>query len=237
MERIKGVIFDYGGTLDTNGVHWFHIFRQAYAQYLPHITEEQLRVAYVYAERYLATHRVIEPDDDFLAMLCKKVELQLSQLPLANCQLAIVNCQLSSYCDALVRHNMNETRKVLDALSARFPLVLVSNFYGNIHAVLRGYGIGGYFNEVIESAVVGVRKPDPQIFALGVEALGLHAGEVLVVGDSYGKDIVPAHALGCHTVWLKGRGWSDADEPSDSPCADKVIESLGEVLPLMGAMG
>ena len=31
MKRIKGVIFDYGGTLDTNGVHWFQIFRRAYA--------------------------------------------------------------------------------------------------------------------------------------------------------------------------------------------------------------
>ena len=61
MKHINGVIFDYGGTLDTNGMHWFHIFRQAYALYLPQITEERLREAYVYTERYLATHRVIEP--------------------------------------------------------------------------------------------------------------------------------------------------------------------------------
>lgn len=229
MKHINGVIFDYGGTLDTNGMHWFHIFCQAYALYLPQITEERLREAYVYTERYLATHRVIEPEDDFLAMLRKKVKIQLSELKTGDGEL---NGKIASYCDALVRRNMDETRKVLDALSAHYPLVLVSNFYGNIHAVLHGYGIDGYFKEVIESAVVGIRKPDPQIFALGVEALGLHSEEILVVGDSYGKDIVPAHTLGCHTVWLKGRGWSDTDEPSDCSCADKVIENLQELLSL-----
>lgn len=233
MKRIKGVIFDYGGTLDTNGVHWFHIFCQAYAQYLPQITEEQLREVYVYAERYLATHRVIEHEDDFLAMLRKKVTIQLSELKIENEEL---NDKIASYCDTLVRNNMDETRKVLDVLSARCSLVLVSNFYGNIHAVLREYGIGDYFRGVIESAVVGIRKPDPQIFTLGIEALGLCPEEVLVVGDSYGKDIVPAHALGCHTVWLKGRGWSDTDDSSDGSCADKVIGHVEEVLSLIGVV-
>ena len=186
MNNIKGVIFDYGGTLDTNGVHWFHIFRQVYAEYFPQFTEEQLREAYVYAERYLATHRVIEPTDNFLDMLKKKVAVQLSVLKVDDAQWCI-----ASACDALVQRNMEETRKVLDLLANRFPIVLVSNFYGNIHAVLQAYGLDGYFKDVVESAVVGVRKPNPQIFALGVNALGLHPDEVLVVGDSYGKDIVP----------------------------------------------
>lgn len=229
-DRIKGIIFDYGGTLDTNGVHWFHIFRQAYAEHLPSVTEEQLREAYVYAERYLATHRVIEPTDDFLTMLSKKVEIQLTQLPLTNSQLSTVNCQLATYCDALVRSNMEETRQVLEVLSARYPLVLASNFYGNIHSVLQAYGIEGYFKEVIESAVVGIRKPDPQIFALSVAALGLAPDEVAVVGDSYTKDIQPAHSIGCHTLWLKGKGWNVADEPTDTSCADVILTALSQVV-------
>ena len=228
MNNIKGVIFDYGGTLDTNGVHWFHIFRQVYAEYFPQFTEEQLREAYVYAERYLATHRVIEPTDNFLDMLKKKVAVQLSVLKVDDAQWCI-----ASACDALVQRNMEETRKVLDLLANRFPIVLVSNFYGNIHAVLQAYGLDGYFKAVIESAVVGVRKPNPQIFALGVNALGLHPDEVLVVGDSYGKDIVPSHSLGCHTIWLKGKGWNEADEPTDSSCAKYIISNLKDLTALL----
>ena len=86
-------------------------------------------------------------------------------------------------------------------------MVLVSNFYGNIGAVLREYGINSYFRDVIESAVVGVRKPDPAIFRLGTDALGLPPDEVLVVGDSIGKDIVPARSIGCETAWIEGKPW------------------------------
>lgn len=224
--NIKGVVFDYGGTLDTNGTHWFHIFHQIYAQHLPHITEEQLREAYVYAERYLATHRVIEPADDFLTMLQKKVAIQQASLSLGEGW----GEAIATACDTLVRKNMEQTRQVLDTLAARYPMVLVSNFYGNIHAVLRAYGLDSYFKAVIESAVVGIRKPDPQIFALGIEALGLLPDEVVVVGDSYSKDIAPAHSLGCHTVWLKGKGWDAAEEAADTSCADTVIHGLDEIL-------
>ena len=83
-----------------------------------------------------------------------------------------------------------------------YPMVLVSNFYGNINQVLKDAGIDGYFEDVIESAVVGVRKPNPAIFALGVCALDLPASQVLVVGDTYGKDIVPAHKLGLSLIHI-----------------------------------
>ena len=227
MDNIKGIIFDYGGTLDTDGVHWFHIFRQVYAKHLPLVSEEQLREAYVYGERYLATHRVIEPADDFLAMLEKKVAIQLSELNVEDRELTV---RIASDCDALVRAHMEQTRKVLTALSARYPMVLVSNFYGNIHAVLSSYGLDGYFQEIIESAVVGIRKPNPQIFALGVEALGLQSDEVVVIGDSYGKDMTPAHSIGCRTIWIKGQGWNASDEPSDTSCATHIITALPQVL-------
>ena len=148
MNSIKGIIFDYGGTLDTDGVHWFHIFRQAYAQRLPQVSEEQLRNAYVYAERHLATHHVREPTDDFLSMLRKKIAIQTSQLGIGDD--AVTN-GLAEDCDALVRTNMQATHRILDTLSARYPLVLVSNFYGNIHAVLSAYGLDGYFKEIGKS--------------------------------------------------------------------------------------
>ena len=66
--------------------------------------------------------------------------------------------------------------------------------------MLGEFGFDGLFQTVIESAVVGIRKPDPRIFLLGVEALGLKAEEVSVVGDSLEKDIIPAHKAGCRTV-------------------------------------
>ncbi|MBP3590718.1 MAG: HAD family hydrolase [Muribaculaceae bacterium] len=117
---------------------------------------------------------------------------------------------------------------MIEALAAEYPLVLVSNFYGNVEAVLEDFDLRRYFRTIVESAVVGVRKPDPKIFALGVEALGLRPQEVLVVGDSYKKDIVPAESLGCRVAWIKGKGWT-ADE--DAQTHPDIIPSLRALLP------
>ena len=127
-----------------------------------------------------------------------------------------------------VKEETARSRKVLERLKRDFPLVLVSNFYGNIHTVLEEFGLAGMFSDVIESAVVGVRKPDPRIFILGVTALGVEPDEVVVVGDSFTKDIVPAKKAGCHAVWLKGEGWTD--EPQDESLPDAVITELSQLL-------
>jgi putative hydrolase of the HAD superfamily len=120
------------------------------------------------------------------------------------------------------------SREILFRLKSRCPLVLVSNFYGNLSIVLQEFGLDGIFEAVVESAAVGVRKPNPRIFLLGAEALGLPPSKVTAVGDSLDKDIIPAKQAGCRTVWLQGEGWT-AYGPS-APEADLVIRSLDELL-------
>jgi len=110
-------------------------------------------------------------------------------------------------------------------------MVLVSNFYGNVDEVLRDFDLRRYFTGVIESAVVGVRKPDPRIFQLGVVALGLPANEVLVVGDSLRKDILPARSLGCRTAWIKGRGWTPDEDAATDPALISNLAALTLVRP------
>lgn len=121
---------------------------------------------------------------------------------------------------------MEAARPTLDYLRERYPMVLVTNFYGNIEAVLADLGLTEYFPRIIESAVVGVRKPDPRIFGLGVEALGLEPEQVLVVGDSLSKDILPAESLGCKTAWIKGRPWFRDNDDKTHPNTIKKLEEL-----------
>ena len=94
--------------------------------------------------------------------------------------------------------------------------------------VLKEFGFDGLFQAIIESAVVGVRKPDPKLFSLGVEALGMKPEEVAVVGDSMDKDIIPAQKAGCQTIWFKGEGWTD--DAVDESIADQIITELSELI-------
>lgn len=72
---IKAVIFDYGGTLDTNARHWAHVLWEGFRHASVPVSEAQFREAYVHAERALAKAPVILPEDNFHVLLLKKVEL------------------------------------------------------------------------------------------------------------------------------------------------------------------
>ncbi len=226
---IKGIIFDYGGTLDSRGVHWSEVLWQGYLKARVPIDKTTFRTAYVEAERALARERIILPQDNFHDLLRKKVALEIGFLAdkpdQATCDLW--TDQIAEYCDNAARSCIAEARPVLEKLYRRFPMMLVSNFYGNIDEVLRAYGIRDLFKGIIESAVVGVRKPNPTLFRLGVDALELSPSDVLVVGDSLRKDIEPAEKLGCQVLWLKGKGWTEEEDQQTHP---RTITAIQQVL-------
>ena len=227
--EIKGIIFDYGGTLDSRGVHWSEVLWNGYQQASVPIDKETFRNAYVEGERALARERIILPQDNFLTLLRKKVELEISFLPEQPdnpTRLSWID-SIATYCDNAARSCIDEAKPVLEKLHERYPMMLVSNFYGNIDEVLRDYGIRHLFKGIIESAVVGVRKPNPTLFRLGVDALELRPDEVLVVGDSLNKDIQPSEALGCHVLWLKGKGWTEKEDLLTHP---NTITRISQVL-------
>lgn len=226
---IKGIIFDYGGTLDSRGVHWSEVLWQGYQQAEVPVDKETFRTAYVEGERALARERIILPQDNFHTLLRKKVAIEISYLPEQPDEKTrdMWVEKIAGYCDNAARTCIDEARPMLEQLNERYPMMLVSNFYGNIDEVLRDYGIRHLFKGIIESAVVGVRKPNPTLFRLGVDALELAPDEVLVVGDSLRKDIEPAERLGCHVLWLKGKGWTDDEDNQTHPC---TITRITEVL-------
>ncbi len=231
LSKVKGIIFDYGGTIDSNGKHWAEVLWESYQDRQVPVTKEQFREAYVYAERYLATNLVILPEDNFHVLLQKKTELQINYLIrkgflTAGDKTKGYSLAISEQCYTFVRNLISKEIEILTALKKRYPAVLVSNFYGNVQSVLEDFDLLKYFDDIIESAVVGVRKPDPAIFGLGVEKLGLPGESVVVIGDSYAKDIVPASKNGCQTIWLKGLGWGDDDE---NATADLIITDFMEL--------
>lgn len=229
---IKGIIFDYGGTLDSRGVHWSEVLWQGYQQAGVPIDKETFRTAYVEGERALARERIILPQDNFHTLLRKKVAIEISYLPQQPDEATRLKWvdEIAAYCDNAARSCIDEARPMLEQLNERYPMMLVSNFYGNIDEVLRTYGIRHLFKGIIESAVVGVRKPNPTLFKLGVDALEMEPGEVLVVGDSLRKDIEPAEKLGCHVLWLKGKGWTDEEDRQTHPNTITRITQILETL-------
>lgn len=231
---VKGYIFDYGGTLDTAGCHWGQMLWAAYRRQQVPVTEEQFREAYVYGERTLGNEPIIQPNYTFHKTLGIKIRLEMEKLCMMGAWDATEEEFMAKH-DAVhadlyeqVRRITAHSAEVLAQLVKDHPMVLVSNFYGNINEVLREFGLDHFFLAVVESAAVGIRKPDPRIFTLGVERLGLRPDEVMVVGDSFYKDIEPGIKAGCQTAWFKGLGWTD--KTYDESLPTMVITDLAQLL-------
>lgn len=231
------LLFDFGGTLDTAGCHWGKFLWYAYKRNEIPVTEEQFREAYVHAERTLGKQPIIQSHDTFLSMLTNKLRIEFEYL-LSCGWLSVDKVEAERMQRVLlndiyekVKANMSESRRVLSELKKNYRLGLVTNFYGNMKVVLGEFDLSSYFEAVTESAVVGVRKPDLQIFNLAVKSFDEKAENVVVIGDSYTKDILPAHEMGCHTIWLKGEGWTS--EETTTCVADYVIKDLVELQPIL----
>lgn len=223
MEKLKGILLDFGGTIDTNGIHWYNMFRETYLKECNSLSDDNLKDAYVTAERRLGKEHIIDPDFTFFQTIQKKIELQAESLSTMGVSISLSGQRniLESCYERVFVNIRDVSSPVLKVLSDSYPLVLVSNFYGNMRTVLNEFSIDSMFVDIIESSVVHVRKPDPEIFRLGVAAVsGAISSEIVMVGDSADKDIIPAASIGCKTIWLRNQSWDESSAHSDYHITD-----------------
>jgi putative hydrolase of the HAD superfamily len=99
---------------------------------------------------------------------------------------------------------------------------VVSNSDGRVAEALEAAGLRGYFDVVVDSALVGVEKPDPAIFRAALEVLEVPPAEALYLGDLYDVDVLGAKAAGIPAVLLVPPG-----APRPAGCA--TVGSLQEL--------
>ena len=226
--RTKAVIFDFGGTLDTDGIHWFEKFWDVFSHFNSVITRESLRDAYLYAEDEMKVR--IKPEFGLLKTLSTQVELQteyfVSNSIISKEAEDYLSLSVTTKCYNDVIDVINSNRKIVKDLSGKYKLGLVSNYYGNVKNVLLELGILNYFDTVIDSKEVNIYKPDERIFKTAIEELKVKEEDTIVIGDSYERDITPAKNIGCKTILLLKKSWY---MPGDTSQADYKIDSLNQL--------
>ena len=84
---------------------------------------------------------------------------------------------------------------------------VISNSNGSVRAILEETGLAEHLDFIIDSSVVGVEKPDPRIFELGLRQGAVSAGDAVYVGDLYTVDVLGARGAGLDGVLLAPRGY------------------------------
>ncbi|KAB1155216.1 noncanonical pyrimidine nucleotidase, YjjG family [Tenacibaculum aiptasiae] len=93
------------------------------------------------------------------------------------------------------------TIEILDYLIEKYELHIITNGFEEVQNVkLKKSGIDKYFNKVITSECIGVKKPDPKIFEYALKQANALADNSMMIGDSYEADVLGAMNVGMSTI-------------------------------------
>lgn len=200
------LLFDFGGTLNSDGDHWGALFREMWSRQLPERSVEELENAYITAERRLSAEGLSQ--ESFLDTLRKQIGYQCEVLGVKDPDL-VDRESLAFY--EITTDRMQRIRTLIMENASRFTCGIVSNFYGNIPTICEEFEITEHLRIILDSALVGMRKPDPEVWRHAIELAGATTQQTIVIGDSLKNDIRPAESLGCRTVWCRGMEWRAAN--------------------------
>ena len=219
--KTSALLFDFGGTLDADGVAWKERFHRLWREEGEDVPRERFdRAFYAADDALVGAIPATMPLAETVARLARGVGEGLAtrdeSLP------ARVAARFST--DA--RESLARSARLFERLAARYKLGVVSNFYGNLDAVCAETGIGRHLSVAVDSAVAGCSKPDPAIFHAALERLAAEPSQSVFVGDSVERDMAGARGAGMRHV-LVAPGPADG-RPTCCP-GDRVIRAVDEL--------
>lgn len=215
LAAVKAVLFDLDETLHDRATS----IEAFLAEHCGRVgVPTDLRAAYT-ARFHVLDERGYAPKERVYAALA-------AEFGLADGAALYADFREHSFRTGVLFPDAHDTLAALRARGLRLGLVTNGTSAGQ-RAKIAALGLEGLLDPVLVSEEVGVKKPDPRIFALALDRLGLAPGEVLFVGDHPVNDVAGPAALGMPTVWRRGiHDWPEGLDVRP----DHVIDALGELL-------
>jgi putative hydrolase of the HAD superfamily len=120
-----------------------------------------------------------------------------------------------------------DTLPVLHALHGRYKMAIITNGFAETHdAKIARLGLAHFFDAVILAGEMKLAKPHPGVFVHAMQQLGVTAGESVMVGDRFERDVVGAHAAGMRAIWVNSRRET---QPRGAAPAEIEIPSIADL--------
>jgi putative hydrolase of the HAD superfamily len=230
VQPIETVLFDFGGTLDADGVAWKERFHALYRAEGLDLSAEAFAPAFYAADDALVG--ALAPTTglkETVHALATDLEAELARRTATGIDDArgrrVASRFLSEMSAAFARN-----RPVLKALGERYRLGVVSNFYGNLEAACESSGLASLFGVMADSERVGVEKPDPAIFHAALSTLNAAPETAVMVGDSLRRDGEGAWRAGMRFIWIAPEDVQAAERGAATDATVTELPDLAEIL-------
>lgn len=222
MLKTKWILFDFGGCLDSDGIHSRVLFYEQFKKHGLFNSPEDLynfQHAYTYADRKIVDEGLMKNAglSAMNKMMCSMIAKKLKADETKAERVAMAVTETQAY-------YLSRNKKVLMDLEPNFKLGIISNFCGNLEKVLEEFNLLSHFDFVIDSFHVGVEKPNPEIFRIALDRCEEKPENICFIGDNPERDITPARKIGMKTILI-------SDKVTNT-VADYNINNLEELLKL-----
>ncbi|MDN3642177.1 YjjG family noncanonical pyrimidine nucleotidase [Lutimonas halocynthiae] len=129
----------------------------------------------------------------------------------------LIHLLSEEYITYLANHNalFENAIPVLEYLQPKYKMHIITNGFEEVqHRKLKNSNLLPFFDEIITSEKVGVKKPNPRIFEYALDITGAVNGESVMIGDNFEADILGAKNMGMQVIFCKFNGESATEEVS-----------------------
>ena len=121
----------------------------------------------------------------------------------------LIHLLSEEYIRYLANHNalFENAIQVLEYLQPKYKMHIITNGFEEVqHRKLKNSNLLPFFDEIITSEKVGVKKPNPRIFEYALDITGAVNGESVMIGDNFEADILGAKNMGMQVIFCKFNG-------------------------------
>ncbi len=121
----------------------------------------------------------------------------------------LIHTLAKEYIDFLPNHNMlfDGAIDILSYLKPKYKMHIITNGFEEVqHKKMKNSDLLPFFDKIITSEEVGVKKPNPKIFHYALEKSDASPEESIMIGDNFEADILGAKNVGMYTIFCKFNG-------------------------------
>ncbi len=235
---LRAVLFDFGETLVHQSRPWDEIFQDDLQSIYLYLTRSGLNTnfqrftktfvdAYGKASTKANQYKVEVPVQDIISEVLQELDFKSTRSIIQEAMIELHKPEIEAW------QLFPDTIKTLVALRDNgLKLGLISNSKSDwmIRAVLEKFDLKKFFDVVLTSAVLQIRKPRPEIFMHALKSLDIKPSEAVFVGDNFEADVLGARMIGMRSIHLTRKRIEIRSIPDSEVAARDLSEALSWII-------
>jgi HAD superfamily hydrolase (TIGR01549 family) len=211
MSKLKAVIFDLGSTLVYSKDPWPPIYEQADRALVEVLCQAGFEIdqAAFYTEfggfirSYYDKHSSDNLEQTTFSVLRDVLSWKgFQSVPDPVLRAALAAMYAVTQQNWYLEEDAIPTLETLISHGYRLGLISNTSDDNNVQGIVDRWGIRSFFETILTSAALGIRKPDPRIFQVALDRFGVQPEAAAMIGDSLEADMLGAIQTGIYSIWI-----------------------------------